>query len=202
MQVQVPVKSSNGTMPMDIETTLLGERKIFLQGVINEETGMNFIKQVMWLNTQSTKKPIFVYINSKGGEIQNSGLLIYDVIVSSQAPIITCCVGAAYSMAAVLFAAGKKRYMLPNSELMLHQPLLGGNVSGNASSIQSISDSLLHMKERINKILSKHTGRSVEEIDRQTGYDHYFSPEQAISFGLCDGIKSFDEMLMMEADDL
>ena len=148
----------------------------------------------MLLNQEDDKSPILVFINSPGGEIDN-GLLIYDAIVGSKAPVYTFCSGCAYSMGAVLFACGKKRFLLPHSKLMLHQPLLGGRIGGNASSIKSISDSLLQTKTMMNKLLAFHTGKTEEEMDEMTSYDHYFSAEEAVAMGLADGIRSFKEMM-------
>lgn len=192
--MNVLVKTSGGINQIPVESKLLSEqRKVFIEGEINSEAAMEFVKQIIYLNSES-KDPIQVLINSPGGEI-NSGLLMYDAIVGSKAPIQMFCIGKAYSMGAVLFACATERYMLPNSELMLHQPLLGGRVSGNASSIKSISDSLLETKTKMNKILAKHTGKSEEEMDRATSFDHYFSPEEAVEFSLCNKIISFSEMM-------
>lgn len=191
----VQQKSSNGITLVPIDTKLIESREVFIEGEINSETACDFVKKIMYLNTQDSEKPINVMINSPGGEI-NSGLLMYDVIQSSKAPIKMFCMGMAYSMGAVLFACGNHgRYMLPHSELMLHEPLLGGKVGGNSSSLKSISDSLIATKEKLNKILSKHTGKTEEEIEEATSFDHYFSPEESIEFGLCDEIVSFDKIM-------
>jgi ATP-dependent Clp protease protease subunit len=187
------MKSSGGITSIEMDCKFIGDRKVFIQGEINDNKAMDFMKQIMYLNGEEDT-PIAVYINSLGGDI-NSGMLMYDVIVTSNAPIKMFCTGRAYSMGAVLFACAKERYMLPNSELMIHQPLLGGQVGGNASSIKSISDSLLETKTRMNKILALHTGRTEEEVDEQTTYDHYFTPEEAVEWGLCDKIVSFKEMM-------
>lgn len=147
------------------------------------------------MNEEDTDKPIDVLINSPGGEI-NSGMVIYDVIQASKAPIRMFCIGRAYSMGAVLFASGNHgRYMLPHSELMLHEPLLGNRIGGNSSSIQSISESLLEMKRKMNQILAKHTGKSEEEVERATSYDHYYSPEESKEFGLCDQVVDFNKIM-------
>ena len=121
---------------------------------------------------------------------------MYDVIQASKAPIRMFCIGRAYSMGAVLFACGNHgRYMLPHSELMLHEPLLGNRVGGNSSSIKSISESLLETKRKMNQILSKHTGKSEEEVEKATSYDHYYSPEESKDFGLCDQIVDFSVIM-------
>ena len=188
--MNVLVKSSSGITQIAMESKLLSEqRKIFIEGEINEDTALEFVKKVMYLNNEGNER-IDVFISSPGGEV-NSGLLMYDTITGSKAPIRMICMGKAYSMGAILFACAKERYMLPNSELMIHQPLLGGRVNGNASSIKSISDSLLETKDKMNKILAKHTGKTEEEIDEATSFDHYFLPEEAIEFNLADKIVDF-----------
>lgn len=194
--MNIQIKSSNGITLMPLETRLLASRKIFIEGEINTETACEFVKQVLHLNQEDNKKPIDVLINSVGGEI-NSGMLMYDVIQSSKAPIRMFCMGKAYSMAALLFASGAKgqRYMLTHSELMLHEPLLGNRIGGNSSSIKSISDSLQETKRKMNQILAKHTGQTEKEVEKATGFDHYFSPEESIAFGLCDEIIGFDKVM-------
>lgn len=189
------VKSSNGITLVPLESRLMADRKIFIEGEINDEKACEFVKKVMILNRENEHNPIDVLINSPGGEI-HSGMLMYDVIQSSRAPIRMFCIGRAYSMGAVLFACGNYgRYMLPHSELMLHEPLLGNRVGGNSSSIKSISDSLLESKRKMNQILVRHTGRSEEEVEEATGYDHYFSPGESVDFGLCDEIVGFEKIM-------
>ena len=191
--MNVLVRSSSGITQVPVESKLLSDRKIFIEGEITENTAIEFVKKILWLNSES-EEVITCLINSPGGEI-NSGLLMYDAIVGSRAPVKTVCMGKAYSMGAVLFVCAKERLMLPNSELMLHQPLLGGRVSGNASSIRSISDSLLETKRKLNKLIALHTGKSEEEIDEATGFDNYFSPEEAIEFKLADRVIRFSELM-------
>ena len=195
--MNVLIKSSNGISQVSADSKLLMQRKVCIEGEITPESACEFIKKIMILNEEDSNKPIDVLINSPGGEI-NSGLMMYDVIQTSKAPIRMFCIGRAYSMGAVLFACGKHgRYMLPNSELMLHEPLLGNRVGGNSSSIKSISESLLETKKKMNQILSKHTGKSEEEVEKATSYDHYYSPEESKEFGLCDQIVGFN-MIMEE----
>ena len=194
--MHIQVKSSNGITLMPLETKLLASRKIFIEGEINETSACEFVKQVLHLNQEDSQKPIDVLINSTGGEI-NSGMLMYDIIQSSKAPIRMYCIGKAYSMGALLFASGAKgrRFMLPHSELMLHEPLLGSRIGGNSSSIKSISESLQETKRKMNQILARHTGKSEKEVEKATGFDHYFSPEESIAFGLCDKIIGFDKVM-------
>ena len=193
--MNVLVKSSSGITQVSADSELLSQRKVFIEGEISSESACEFIKKILILNEEDTDKPIDVLINSPGGEI-NSGMAIYDVIQASKAPIRMFCIGRAYSMGAVLFSSGNHgRYMLPHSELMLHEPLLGNRVSGNSSSIQSISESLLETKRRMNQILARHTGKSEEEVEKATSYDHYYSPEESREFGLCDEIVDFNKIM-------
>ena len=193
--MNVLLKSSNGITQVSADSKLLSQRKVFIEGEITSEAACEFIKKVMVLNGEDSSKPIDVLINSPGGEI-NSGMVMYDVIQASKAPIRMFCIGRAYSMGAVLFACGNHgRYMLQHSELMLHEPLLGNRVGGNSSSIKSISESLLETKRKMNQILSKHTGKSEEEVEKATSYDHYYSPEESKEFGLCDQIVDFSMIM-------
>ena len=193
--MNVLVKSSSGITQVSADSKLLSQRKVFIEGEISSESACEFIKKILILNEEDTDKPIDVLINSPGEEI-NSGMAIYDVIQASKAPIRMFCIGRAYSMGAVLFSSGNHgRYMLPHSELMLHEPLLGNRVSGNSSSIQSISESLLETKRRMNQILARHTGKSEEEVEKATSYDHYYSPEESREFGLCDEIVDFNKIM-------
>lgn len=192
--MNVLLKSSNGITPVSIESHQLSERKIFIIGEINEDTAISFMKQVMYLNMEDTKAPISCYINSPGGEIE-SGMLIYDVMKGSKAPIHMYVTGTAYSMAAVLFIAASKRLMLPHSRLMLHEPLLGGKIGGNASTIKEISDSLLNTKKMMNQILALHTNKTIDEVDKLTSYDHYFTAKEAKEMNFCDEIVNFDVMM-------
>lgn len=193
--MNVQVKSSHGIALIPVESRLMANRKLFIQGEIHPDMACDFLKQILYLNSENTEKPIDVFINSPGGEI-NSGMLMYDVIQSSKAPIRMFCVGRAYSMGAVLFACGNHgRYMLPHAELMVHEPLVGNRVGGSSSSIKSISDSLLETKKKMEQILAKHTGKSEAEIAAVTSYDHYFSPEESMEFGLCDAIIDLGQMM-------
>lgn len=190
------VKSSNGITLVPMESRLLSDRVIFIEGEINETQAMNFIKSLMILIREDSRKPIKILMNSPGGEV-NSGMLMYDVVQSCKTPLEMYCMGKAYSMGAVIFSAGNpgKRYMLENSEIMVHEPLLGNRVGGNSSSIKSISESLLETKDKLNRILAKHTGKSEEEVEQATRYDHYFQAQEAVEFGLADQVIGFGEIL-------
>ncbi len=191
----IQVKSSNGITLVPLETRLLSERKLFLEGEINQEKACAFVQKILFLCKEDDEKPIDVLINSPGGEIL-SGLLIYDCIQSCKTPIRMFCMGIAYSMGALLFASGNHgRFLFPHSELMLHEPLLGNRVGGNASSIRSISDSLMESRNKMNQILAKHTGKTIEEIEEATSFDHYYSPEESVAFGLADAVIGFEKLM-------
>ncbi|MGN1168288.1 MAG: ClpP family protease [Lachnospiraceae bacterium] len=184
----VTKESHNGTREIQLYSELLSNRNIFLQGEINQETANEFLTQFLYLTSQSTEE-IKLFINSPGGEI-TSGLVIYDLIQSSPAPIKLYCTGTAASMAAIILAGGQKgnRYILPHSQVMIHEPRIAGGMGGSASSIKNIADSILQTRKLINEILSKHTGKTVKEIEKSTSFDNYLSAEEAVKFGLCDQI--------------
>lgn len=188
-------KSSQGITLVPIEARLLSERKIFMEGDITQEKACEFLREILVLTSEDAAKNIDVFINSHGGEI-NAGLFVYDVIQNCKTPIRLFCVGQAYSMASIIFACGNHgRYMLEHSELMLHEPLLGNRIGGNSSSIKSISETLIETKNKLNKILAQHTGRTEQEIEKATGFDHFFTAKEAIEFGLADKIVGIDFMM-------
>lgn len=194
--MNVQIKSSNGISVMPLDTRLLADRKIFIEGEINHETANLFLKQTLLLCKEDANKPIDVIINSPGGEI-SAGLLMYDCIQSSKAPMRMYCAGIAFSMAALLFASGNNgRFMFPHSELLLHEPLLGGEIGGNVSSIRLVSEGLMDVRNKLNNILAKHTGKSKKQIEKATSFDHYFSPEDSVAFGLADEIISLERLMV------
>lgn len=177
---------SGGIREISLESRLFSERRLFL-GDITRQSADDFTKGMMYLSRSD--EPINVYINSFGGEV-NSGLLICDLIQSIGVPVNMYCTGCAYSMAAVILAAGTKgrRYILPHSRVMIHEPLLAGGISGSATSISMISDTIIEMRDIVNGILSEHTGKTREEINKATAFDNLMNAEQAIRFGICDKI--------------
>lgn len=191
----VEVKSAGGVTLVPMDTVHLAKRRIFIRGEITMESACAFADQVMLLNDRSQEAFIDVIITSGGGEVQ-AGLMMYDILQTSAAPIRMFCRGMAYSMAAVLFASGRHgRYMLPNSKLMLHEPLLGNAVRGNVSSIRALSEELTGIRAQLNALLAKHTGRSVEELEEACAYDHYFTPGECVDFGLADRVVGLNEMM-------
>ena len=185
---EIQVESAQGIREVSLETKLMEERRIFLTGEINMDMANDFVRQMMYLDN-GTGEEINIYINSVGGEVM-AGLLIYDVIQASGSPINIICIGRAYSMAAILLASGKmgRRFILPHSEVMIHEPLISGGMGGSASSIKKMSDMILGNKDLIVNILEKHILRSAEEIEEAIKYDNYMKPDEAIEFGLCDSI--------------
>ena len=193
--MQSILKSSHGFDLVPIESKLLSNRKIFIEGIINSETACEFLRQIIFLVSEDTEKPVDVLVNSQGGEI-NAGFLIYDTIQSCKTPIRLFCVGQAYSMAAIIVACGKHgRYILPHSELLLHEPLIESQINGSNSSIQAVAKSLMKTKSKINAILSKHTGHSEEEIEATTIGNHFFNAEESVAFGLVDKIIGFNGIM-------
>lgn len=191
--MDVLYKTSSGVMPISLEAKHMSKRLISIKEDITPQSAVDFTDRILELNMESTE-PITCLITTSGGDIK-SGLMMYDAIVGSRAPVRMVCRGMAYSMGAVLFAAASERLMLPNSELMLHQPFLGGRVSGNASEIKNISDSLLKEQAKINRLIAAHTGKTEEQVAEAASYDHYFSPQEAIAFNLCDRSIDFGEIL-------
>lgn len=189
------LKSSSGFSSHPMDSCLLADRKVFLDSEITTQTALNFTKSVMHLLKEDDHKPIDVLINSEGGEL-NAGMLIYDVMQGCPVIIRTYVIGRAYSMAAFLFISGTGgRYMLPHSEIMLHEPILGNRIQGTVATIRSASEALMEARKHMNELISKHTGRSTEDIEKETSYDHFFLPEEAVSFGAADKIISFDQIL-------
>lgn len=180
-------KSTYGERAYDIYSRLLKERIIFLGTDINDDVANAIIAQMLFLDSQDSKKDIKLYINSHGGMV-TSGLAIYDTMQYVKADVSTICVGTASSMGAVLLSAGQKgkRFILPNAEVMLHQVM--GGAEGQAIDIKIRAEHILKIKDRLNNILVKHTGQKLKSIEQDTDRDFYLSPEQALAYGLVDKI--------------
>lgn len=184
----VEVESNAGTREVALLTRHLMKRNVFISGEVNADMANDIIMQLMYLQ-QDSDKPINIYINSPGGEV-TSGLLIYDVMQSLTVPVNTYCTGLAASMGAVLLAGGRKgrRYILPHSKTMIHEPLISGGVGGSATSIHNISESIMKTKDMLDRILAKHTGKSLKEVKKATAYDHYMNATESVEFGICDQV--------------
>jgi len=180
-------KTQTGERAYDIYSRLLQDRIILLAGQIDDALANSVIAQLLFLASKNDKKDIQVYINSPGGSV-TAGLAIYDTMQYIKPDISTVCVGMAASMAAVLLAAGTKgkRYALPNSEMLLHQVM--GGVSGEAIEIEITARQILRIKEKLNKIISKHTGQPLAKVEKDTDRDFYLSAPEAKEYGLIDEV--------------
>lgn len=189
-------KSYNSATTIPIDSKLFETGHIFIENEITSELADSIKKQIMYLVCNSSDKPIYIHINSLGGDI-NAGLVLYDIIQDYADRVYLVCTGRACSMAAILLACGKKghRFMLPNSEAMIHEPLIANQFSGNCSSIKATSMRLVSIKEKMNKILSEHTGKELKEIDDATSFDNYLNADEALELGLVDKIVSFKDIM-------
>jgi ATP-dependent Clp protease protease subunit len=188
-----------GLVPMVIETTgrneraydiysrLLRERVIFLVGEVNDNTSNVIIAQMLFLESENPEKDIHFYINSPGGSV-SAGMAIYDTMQFIKPNVSTICVGQAASMGALLLAAGEKekRFCLPNSKVMIHQPL--GGISGQASDIEIHANEIIKTKQKLNEILKKHTGQPIEKIAQDTDRDNFLTAQEAKDYGLIDNV--------------
>ena len=179
-------RSSNGERIYDIYSRLLKDRIIMLSGEINDEVANIVISQLLYLDSLG-HNDISIYINSPGGSI-TAGMAIYDTMNFIKSDVSCICVGMAASMAAFLLSSGTKgkRYALPNSEIMIHQPL--GGVQGQATEIKIAADRILKSKEKINKILAKNTGKSVKTIEKDTERDNFMDSNEALKYGIIDKV--------------
>jgi ATP-dependent Clp protease protease subunit len=186
--VPIVIEQTNrGERSYDIFSRLLNDRIIFLSEEVNDVTASLVVAQMLFLDAQDPDKDIFFYINSPGGSI-TAGMAIFDTMNHVKADVSTICVGMAASMGAVLLAAGKKgkRFVLPNSEVMIHQPL--GGARGQATDIKIAAERIIRMKKKLNHILADLTGQPLEIIERDTERDNFMTAEEAVAYGLVDKI--------------
>lgn len=179
-------KTHNGERAYDIYSRLLKDRIIFIGGEIDDNVANTVISELLYLDSKG-HDDISIYINSPGGSI-TSGMAIYDTMNYIKSDVSTICVGMSASMASVLLASGKKgkRYILPNSEVMIHQPL--GGVSGQATEIKIVADRILYLRNKLNNILAEKTGKDIKMIEEDTERDHYLSANEALEYGLVDKV--------------
>ena len=185
-------KSQYGERAYDIYSRMLKERIIFVGGPISDQMANIVIAQLLFLAHEDSKKEIQLYLNTPGGSV-TAGMAIYDTMQFVKPDVSTMCVGMAASMGAVLLAAGKKgrRFALPNSEILLHQVM--GGVEGQASEVEITARQILKIKDRLNHVLAKHTGQTVQKIEKDTDRDFYLNPEEALKYGLIDEIMKKSE---------
>ncbi|MDD7185651.1 MAG: ATP-dependent Clp endopeptidase proteolytic subunit ClpP [Ruminococcus sp.] len=194
MSVLVPYvveQTSRGERSYDIYSRLLNDRIIMLSDQVNDATASVIVAQLLYLESQDNEKDISLYINSPGGSI-TSGMAIYDTMNYIKCDVSTICIGMAASMGAFLLSAGAKgkRMALPNSEIMIHQPLISGGLSGQCTDIKIQSDHLVRTRQKMNEILAQNTGKSIEEITRDTERDNFMYAQEACDYGLIDKVIS------------
>jgi ATP-dependent Clp protease protease subunit len=192
MSYLVPIvieKTGRGERAYDIFSRLLKDRIVFLGGVVDDETANLVIAQMLFLSNEDNKADIHFYINSPGGAI-TAGLAIYDTMQFVRCDVATYCVGQAASMGAVLFAAGEanKRFILANSRVLLHQPLISGVMEGAATDLEIEAKEILRLRARLYAILSRHTGKDAEQIEKDCDRNLWLEAEEAIAYGLGDRI--------------
>ena len=180
-------QSGRGERAYDIYSRLLKERVVFLVGPVNEVTANVIVAQLLFLESENPDKDISFYINSPGGMV-SAGMAIYDTMQFIKPDVSTLCIGQAASMGSLLLAAGAKgkRFCLPNSRVMIHQPM--GGFQGQASDIEIHAKEILFLKGRLNEILAHHTGQKIENIEKDTDRDNFFSAEQSVEYGLVDKV--------------
>jgi len=180
-------QSGRGERAYDIYSRLLKERVVFLVGPVNDMTANLVVAQLLFLESENPDKDIYLYINSPGGTI-TAGMGIYDTMRFIKPDVSTLCVGQAASMGAFLLSAGAKgkRYVLPNSRVMIHQPL--GGFQGQATDIEIHAKEILYLKDRLNRLLAEHTGQPLETIERDTERDNFMGAETAVAYGLADKV--------------
>jgi ATP-dependent Clp protease protease subunit len=180
-------QSGRGERAYDIYSRLLRERVIFLVGPVNDSSANLVVAQLLFLESENPDKDIFFYINSPGGSV-SAGMSIYDTMQFIKPDVSTLCIGQAASMGAFLLTAGAKgkRHCLPNSRVMIHQPM--GGFQGQASDIEIHAKEILYLREKLNQLMAKHTGKSVDDISRDTDRDNFLSAEEAVAYGLIDKV--------------
>lgn len=190
MSALVPMvveQTSKGERSYDIYSRLLKERVIFLTGQVEEHMANLIVAQLLFLESESPDKDIFLYINSPGGSV-TAGLAIYDTMKFIKPDISTVCIGQAASMGAFLLSGGAKgkRYCLPNARVMIHQPL--GGFQGQASDFEIHAKEILHIKDKLNRLMAEHTGQDFEKVANDTDRDNFLSAEEAVEYGLVDAV--------------
>ncbi len=187
--ISVPYRTASGNSWVDIESRLLALGKIFITGEIKSETACEFVQKLLYLQNEKLQEPIKIYINSPGGEV-NAGLMIYDALKGFDGELEMYCMGMAASMAAIILAGGQKgrRYILPHSKVMIHEPLIAGGVGGSATSIQRTAESIMETKRVSAELLASDTGKTYKEVEKAISFDNYMNAKEAVQFGICDKI--------------
>ncbi|MDF2535396.1 MAG: ATP-dependent Clp protease proteolytic subunit [Bacillales bacterium] len=186
-------QTNRGERAYDIYSRLLKDRIILLGSAIDDNVANSIVAQLLFLETDNPEKDIYLYINSPGGSI-TSGMAIYDTMQYIKPKVSTICIGMAASMAAFLLSSGEKgkRFALPNSEIMIHQPL--GGTQGQAVDMEIAVNRILHLRKKLNRMMSEQTGQPIEVINRETDRDNFMDPDKALEFGLIDRIITRNEI--------
>ena len=182
-------QSARGERAFDIYSRRLKERIIFLVGPVTDHTANLVVAQMLFLESENPDKDIFFYIDSPGGSV-TAGMSVFDTMIFIKQDVSTLCLGQAASMGAFLLSAGAKgkRFALPNSRIMIHQPLISGGLGGQASDIEIHARELIKIKQKLNELLAKHTGQPLEKVERDTDRDNFMSSEAAKEYGLIDEV--------------
>ena len=180
-------ETCEGTVCIPLQDALFRRREIYCTGEIDAETANSIIVQLHFLSIEDPTGEITLYINSPGGEV-SSGLAMYDAMQAVSCPVKTVCVGMAASMAAVLFASGAKREILPHARILIHDPLISGSIGGSALKLDSVAKDLMQTRETMGRILAKHTGHSLEDVLSKTATNSYFNASEAVAWGLADRV--------------
>lgn len=187
--MQIMTKTCSGVYTFSLESRLLADRKVYIQGPIDDDMSNSFEQQIQYLLSEDADRPIDIYINTPGGSV-SAGLHMYDVLKSIPVNTTMWCRGTTASMGSIILAGGQKgrRLILPHAKVMIHEPLVAGNVGGSATSIQRTAESIMETKKIMVDLLAQDTGRSEEEIEQAIAYDNYMNACEAVRFGLADKV--------------
>ncbi len=187
--MNLQIKSSNGIALVPLESRLLADRKLYIQGEINEDTACEFEQKLQYLLSEDPQGAIDIYITTPGGMV-SAGLHIYDLIKSLKVDVNMWCRGTTASMGAIILAGGQKgrRFILPHAKIMIHEPLISGGVGGSATSIQRTAESILETKKIMVELLAADTGQTKAAIEKAISFDNYLNPKDAVAFGIVDKI--------------
>ena len=189
--MQIMMKSCSGVQTVSLESRLLADRKVYIQGEIDDEMACSFEQQIQYLLSEDSEKPIDIYISTPGGNVA-AGLHMYDVLKSIRVNTTMWCRGTTASMGAIILAGGQKgrRLILPHAKVMVHEPLIAGGVGGSASSIQRTAESIMETKKITVELLAADTGKSKAAIEQAVAFDNYMNAQEAVNFGIADKVVS------------
>lgn len=189
--MQIMMKSCSGVQTVSLESRLLADRKVYIQGEIDDEMACSFEQQIQYLLNEDSEKPIDIYISTPGGNVA-AGLHMYDVLKSIRVNTTMWCRGTTASMGAIILAGGQKgrRLILPHAKVMVHEPLIAGGVGGSATSIQRTAESIMETKKITIELLAADTGKSKAAIEQAVAFDNYMNAQEAVNFGIADKVVS------------